>query len=151
MEKSHLELRIAVWNKLKKIDFPAAYKVADGANITYKLVHRTGMSSPLAQDNYKKIISEKKETQILYTINSDKVRPKELTKAEIKEFEKFLADIKADERREIVGTDIVAYASPDGPETLTTNFQTREAQVHLRLLKKLPRKTLLAHLLMFLQ
>lgn len=140
MEKSHLELRIAVWNKLKKIDFPAAYKVADGANITYKLVHRTGMSSPLAQDNYKKIISEKKETQILYTINSDKVRPKELTKAEIKEFEKFLADIKADERREIVGTDIVAYASPDGPETLNNKLSDKRSSSALKAFEKITKK-----------
>lgn len=85
MEKSHLELRVAVWNKLKKYDFPAPYKLADGANITYKLVHTEGVTA-IAPNNYQKIIREQKETQILYTINSHVVRPKELTKAEIKEF-----------------------------------------------------------------
>lgn len=126
MEKSHLELRVAVWNKLKKIDFPAPYKVADGANITYKLVHMSGIGA-YAEDNYKKIISEKKETQILYSINSDVVRPKELTKQEIKEFEKFLVNIKNDERREIVETNIVAYASPDGPVTLNNKLSDKRS------------------------
>ena len=139
MEKSHLELRVAVWNNLKKIDFPAPYKVADGANITYKLVHQHGLAA-YTQDNYKKIISEKKETQILYTINSHKVRPKELTKQEIKEFEKFLADIKADERREIVETNIVAYASPDGPEKLNSKLSDKRSETAKAAFDKITKK-----------
>lgn len=139
MEKSHLELRVAVWNNLKKIDFPAPYKVADGANITYKLVHQSGTTA-YAQDNYKKIISEKKETQILYTINSHAVRPKELTKQEIKEFEKFLSDIKADDRREIVETNIVAYASPDGPEKLNTKLSDKRSETAKAAFDKITKK-----------
>ncbi|MDZ4058795.1 MAG: hypothetical protein U1D64_02005, partial [Bacteroidales bacterium] len=127
MEKSHLELRVAVWNKLKKYDFPAPYKLADGANITYKLVHTDGETA-IAPNDYQKIIREKKETQILYTINSPVVRPKELTKAEIKEFEKFLANIEKDERREVKSTDIVAYASPDGPITLNTKLSDKRGE-----------------------
>lgn len=127
MEKSRLELRISVWNKLKKIDFPAPFKVADGANITYKLVHQTGLTA-LATDNYKKVLTEKKETQILYKINSSDVRTKELSKQEIKDFEKFLADIKKDEKREITNTQIVAYASPDGPETLNNKLSDKRSE-----------------------
>lgn len=127
MEKSRLELRISVWNKLKKIDFPAPFKVADGANITYKLVHKTGLTA-LATDNYKKVLTEKKETQILYKINSSDVRTKELSKQEIKDFEKFLADIKKDEKREITNTQIVAYASPDGPETLNNKLSDKRSE-----------------------
>jgi outer membrane protein OmpA-like peptidoglycan-associated protein len=140
MEKSHLELRIAVWNDLKKIDFPSPYKVADGANITYKLVHGYG-STAYTEDNYKKIISEKKETQILYTINSHVVRPKELTKQEIKEFEKFLASIKEDERREIVETNIVAYASPDGPEKLNNKLSDKRSETAKAAFDKITKKT----------
>lgn len=127
MEKSRLELRVAVWNKLRKYDYPAPYKLADGANITYKLVHTDGVSV-LAPNDYQKVISEKKETQILYTINSHVVRPKELTKAEIKEFEQFLAQIEKDERREVKSTDIVAYASPDGPTTLNAKLSDKRGE-----------------------
>ncbi|MFA6770187.1 MAG: hypothetical protein WCR71_03345 [Bacteroidales bacterium] len=127
MEKSHLELRVAVWNKLKKYDFPAPYKLADGANITYKLVG-TGGASAIAPNEYQKVIREKKETQILYTINSHIVRPKELTKTEIKEFEDFLIKIENDERRQVKSTDIVAYASPDGPLTLNTNLSGKRGE-----------------------
>ncbi|NTU95050.1 MAG: hypothetical protein HGA83_02615 [Bacteroidales bacterium] len=127
MEKSRLELRISVWNKLKKIDFPAPFKVADGANITYKLVHQTGLTA-LATDNYKKVLTEKKETQILYKINSSDVHTKELSKQEIKDFEKFLANIKKDEKREITNTQIVAYASPDGPEALNNKLSDKRSE-----------------------
>lgn len=127
MEKSHLELRVAVWNKLKKYDFPAPYKLADGANITYKLVHTEGVTA-IAPNNYQKIIREQKETQILYTINSHVVRPKELTKVEIKEFQDFLAKIEKDERRKVAGTDIVAYASPDGPTTLNSKLSDKRGE-----------------------
>jgi len=127
MEKSHLELRVAVWNKLKKYDFPAPYKLADGANITYKLVNTEGLTS-IMPNNYQKIISEKKETQILYTINSPVVRRKELTKTEIKEFEQFLEQIEKDGRREVKSTDIVAYASPDGPTTLNSKLSDKRGE-----------------------
>lgn len=127
MEKSHLELRVAVWNKEKRYDFPAPYKLADGANTTYKLVHAEGETA-ITSNNYKKILTEKKETQILYTINSHAVRPKELTKAEIKEFEQFLADIEKDERRTVKSTDIVAYASPDGPTTLNSKLSDKRGE-----------------------
>lgn len=127
MEKSHLELRVAVWNKLKKYDFPAPYKLADGANITYKLVGTSGVTA-IAPNNYKKVIQEQKETQILYTINSPVVRRKELTKSEIKEFQEFLAQIEKDERRQVKSTDIVAYASPDGPTTLNSKLSSKRGE-----------------------
>ncbi len=113
MEQSHLELRVTVWNKNKKYPFPAPYKLADGANTTYKLMHAQG-EVELAPHKYQKVISEKKEAQILYKINDAKVNKKELTKQDIKEFEAFLAFVDKDQKRAVKSTDIVAYASPDG-------------------------------------
>jgi outer membrane protein OmpA-like peptidoglycan-associated protein len=127
MEKSHLELRVAVWNKLKKYDFPAPYKLADGANFTYKMVSTKGMTA-IAPDQYQKVIRETKESQILYTINSSYVRPQELTKEEIKEFKEFLARMKEDERREVKSTNIVAYASPDGPTTFNSKLSDKRGE-----------------------
>jgi hypothetical protein len=121
MEKSRLELRVAVWNKLKKTDFPVSYRLADGANITYKLVNAAGYTA-IAPNQYQKVIREQKETQIMYLVNKSDVRNSELTKAEIKEFEQFLAAIDKDERRVVNKTDIIAYASPEGPIDLNTKL-----------------------------
>ncbi len=139
MEASHLEIRVSVWNKDKKIDFPAPYKLADGANITYKLVHTSGTTALTSYD-YKKVIAEKKETQILYKINSSVVRPKELTKAEIKEFEKFLASVEADSRREVKSTNIVAYASPDGSMDINSKLSDKRGETAKNAFDKITKK-----------
>jgi outer membrane protein OmpA-like peptidoglycan-associated protein len=139
MEQSHLEIRVAVWNKEKKIDFPAPYKLADGANITYKLAHVTG-TTELASYDYKKIIAEKKETQILYKINSSVVRPKELTSDEVKEFEKFLADVEKDSRREVKSTNIVAYASPDGSMDINSKLSDKRGETAKEAFDKITKK-----------
>lgn len=143
MEQSHLELRVAVWNKQKKIEFPSAFKLADGANITYKLVHSAGTTA-LAPYDYKKILSEKKETQILYEINSSVVRPKELTKEEIKEFKNFLAEVEKDNRREIKSTNIVAYASPDGSIDLNSKLSDKRGETAKKAFDKITKKAPIA-------
>ncbi len=144
MEKSHLELRVAVWSGAKRFDFPSPYKLADGANTTYKLVETEGVPT-IASNDYKKILNEKKEAQILYTINSHVVRPKELTKEEIKEFERFIANIEKDERRNVTSTNIVAYASPDGPLSLNTKLSGKRGETAKtafdKITKKLPAGT----------
>lgn len=143
MEQSHLELRVAVWNKQKKIEFPSVLKLADGANITYKLVHSAGTTA-LAPYDYKKILSEKKETQILYEINSSVVRPKELTKEEIKEFKNFLAEVEKDNRREIKSTNIVAYASPDGPIDMNSKLSDKRGETAKKAFDKITEKAPIA-------
>ena len=114
MEKSYLELRGTVKYKSKSTDLPTK-KVADGANTTYMLVCKKGKLD-LKADNYQEIIKQTAEGQILYTINSSYVRGKELKSQSIKDFQAALEEIKANERKNIVSTDVVAYASPDGKE-----------------------------------
>ena len=127
MENSHLELRMTVIHKDKRIPFTAPYKVADGANATYMLVKTNGTLA-YAPDAYQAIIPEQNEAQILYLINSATVRPSQLKSDEIKDFQEFLKNIKADERREIVSTDIIAYASPDGKEDFNAKLSERRAK-----------------------
>lgn len=127
MENSHLELRMTVIHKDKRIPFTAPYKVADGANTTYMLVKTNG-SLAYAPDAYQAIISEQNEAQILYLINSATVRPSQLKSDEIKAFQEFLTNLKADERRELVSTDIIAYASPDGKEDFNAELSERRAK-----------------------
>ncbi len=114
MEKCYLELRGVVKYKSKSIDLPAK-KVADGANTTYMLVCQKGKVDYKA-DGYLEIIKQTAEGQILYNINSSVVRNNQLKSQSIKDFQAALDEIKANERKTLVGTDIVAYASPDGKE-----------------------------------
>ena len=114
MEKCHLELRGTVRYKANSTDLPTK-KVADGANTTYMLVCKKGKLD-LKADNYQEIIKQTAEGQILYTINSSTVRNKELKSQSVKDFQAALDEIKANERKNLVSTDVVAYASPDGKE-----------------------------------
>ena len=127
VEKSHLELRMTVLHKGKRIPFTAPYKVADGANTTYMLVKTDGTLA-YAPDAYQAVIPEQNEAQILYLINSATVRPSQLKTDEIKAFQDFLTALKSDERRELVSTDIVAYASPDGKEDFNAKLSERRAK-----------------------
>ena len=114
MEKCYLELRGVVKYKDKKTDVPSK-KVADGANTTYMLVCKKG-ALDLKADNYQEVIKQTAEGQILYTINSSTVRNNQYKSQSIKDFQAALDEIKANERKTLVGTDVVAYASPDGKE-----------------------------------
>ena len=120
---------------------PVAYKIADGANITYKWVELHG-EPVLMPDNYQKIIKEAEEANIMYAKNSAQVRARELTKSEIKEFQEFLKNLPADERRSIKGTDIIAYASPEGPidfnEKLSENRMKSAEKAFGKITSKLP-------------
>lgn len=114
MENCYLELRGVVSHKSTSTNVPTK-KVADGAIVTYMLVNQDGKLDMKA-DNYNEIIKETAEGQILYQINSANVRNSELKSASIKEYQETLSEVLADDRKTIVSTDIIAYASPDGKE-----------------------------------
>ena len=115
MEKSHLELRgVVKFGKGKSADVPSK-KVADGANTTYMLVCKKG-ALDLKADNYLEVIKQTAEGQILYNINSSTVRNNQYKSQSIKDFQAALEEIKANERKTLVSTDVVAYASPYGKE-----------------------------------
>ena len=114
MEKCYLELRGTVKYKAKSADLPSK-KVADGANTTYMLVCQKGKVDYKA-DGYQEVIKQTAEGQILYQINSSNVRNNELKGQSVKDFQAALDEILANERKTLVSTDVVAYASPDGKE-----------------------------------
>ena len=114
MEKCYLELRGTVKYKTASTNLPSK-KVADGANTTYMLVCQKGRVDFKA-DNYQDVINQTAEGQILYNINSAEVRNNQLSSKSIKDFQAAIDAIKANERMNIVSTDVVAYASPDGEE-----------------------------------
>ncbi len=126
MEASHLELRGVVKHKNKTWNLPVK-KVADGCNTTYMLVEAGG-NVPFKTDNYQEVIRETAEGQILYSIGSAEVAGKELSNESIKNFQAALDEISKNERKTLVGTEVVAYASPDGGKDLNAKLSDRRSE-----------------------
>ena len=125
MEQCYLELRGRAVYKGRFAYLPSR-KVADGANTTYMLVKQEGLL-PYKADNYQEVISMTEEGQILYTINSSDVRSSQLSSQSIRDFQAALDEIAANERKTLAGTEIVAYASPDGGQRLNNTLSERRA------------------------
>ena len=128
MENCHLELRGVVKYKADKTDLPTK-KVADGANTTYMLVKKDAKAAvDFKADNYQETIPMPVEGQSLYTINSANVRNSEIKSQSIKDFQAALDEIAANERKTLTGTEVVAYASPDGGEELNAKLSDNRAK-----------------------
>jgi len=138
MEKSHLELRGVARKGDKFVNLPVK-KVADGVNTTYMLVKRDGFVTPKA-DAYQEVISSTAEGQIKYLVNSADVRNSELKGKSVKDFLAAIDQINADERTTIKGTEILAYASPEGPENKNNELADKRSASADKALKEMGKK-----------
>jgi len=129
MEKCYLELRGVAKVKAKSANLPTK-KVADGANTTYMLVGDPATAGEVSYkaDNYQPIIEQTEEGQILYKINKSDVQKKELKSESVKNFQKALDNIKANDRQTLKSTQVVAYASPDGGEKLNAKLSDKRSE-----------------------
>lgn len=125
MEKSVLELRSTAFFKGEKIEIPVV-KVADGVNTTYQLADLQGVYS-LKEDGYQNIIHQSTEGQILYDVNSASVKSSELKSASVKALKETLKETKENERAKVTGTRIIAYASPEGGQSLNAKLSDKRA------------------------
>ena len=139
MEKSELVGRAKVYYKGNEYVYPADIKIADGANCTYMLADTDGSYHYMA-DGYQEVIPETAEAQIMYLINSSDVRNSELKSADVKDFQEALKALAADERREVKGTEIVAYASPDGPDALNNRLSANREKSASKAFDKVTKK-----------
>ena len=126
MENCYLELRGVAKQGKDSVELPSK-KAADGAITTYMLVCKKGKAD-LKADGYQEVIPQTAEGQILYTINSANVRSKELKSESIKNFQAAIDEINANERKTLKGTEVVAYASPDGGEELNRKLSDNRAK-----------------------
>ena len=138
MEKCYLELRGVVKHKKKAIDLPTK-KVADGANTTYMLICKKG-NLPLKADNYQELIKQTEEGQVLYQVNSSVVRNSETKSQSVKDFLAAVEAVKAHERKTLVSTDVVAYASPEGTEEFNNKLSTNRSKSAEKAFNKLTKK-----------
>ena len=139
MEKCQLIARAKVIYNGNEYAFPSDIKIADGANTTYMLVNEKG-SYDFMPDGYKEVIDEQQEAQILYLINSAEVRNSELKSDDIKAFQEALKNLAADSRREVKGTEILAYASPDGAEALNNKLSSNREKSAQKAFDKVTKK-----------
>ena len=138
MENSYLELRGVVKHKKKSIDLPVK-KVADGANTTYMLICKKA-NLPLKADNYQEIIKQTEEGQVLYQINSSVVRNNQTKSQSVKDFLAAVEAVKANERKTLVSTDVVAYASPDGKEDQNAKLSDNRSKSAEKAFNKITKK-----------
>ena len=138
MENCYLELRGVVSHKKDQIDLPTK-KVADGANTTYMLICKKA-NLPLKADNYQEIIKQTEEGQVLYQINSSVVRNSETKSQSVKDFLAAVEAVKAHERKTLVSTDVVAYASPDGKEDQNAKLSDNRSKSAEKAFNKITKK-----------
>ena len=125
MELCHLELRPVIVFGEQKINVPAI-KVADGCNSTYMLAVAAG-EMDRKSDGFQLITNHTTETSILFDVNSDYVKNNATNNTAVSLYKSYLKDLKQDERYRITGTEIVAYASPEGGVKLNQDLSERRA------------------------
>ena len=91
-------------------------------------------------DGYQEIIKQTAEGQILYQINSANVRNSELKSDSVNDFLAALEEIKANERKNLVSTDVVAYASPDGKEDQNAKLSDNRSKSAEKAFNKVTKK-----------
>jgi tetratricopeptide (TPR) repeat protein len=104
----------------KSIDLPAV-KIADGIVTTPLLVQNNPKAIAFG-DNFKRIVPEEYVADIHYIINRYDVRNSELKGEDIAGMNKFIADANKNERVNMKGIEVSAYASPDGELDLNTKL-----------------------------
>ena len=96
-------------------------KVADGIKATAGLVSKKAELLSFS-DNFKQIVPESYEADIKYVINRADVRKSEMGKEEMKGLNETIKAANENERLDMKGIEISAYASPDGEIDLNTKL-----------------------------
>jgi len=117
----------------KQVALPPV-KIADGIVATPLLV-KVNPKPILFGDKFKRIVPKTYEADIHYVINRHDVRGSELKEEDIEGMKEFLVMANENERVEMKGIGISAYASPDGTEELNTKLAGNRESSASRYLK----------------
>jgi hypothetical protein len=126
MKVATLEVRPTLIVKGQRLQFPKDIKAADGVLATYKLAEIEAAPA-ICEDSYTKSVEESKEAEIKFIINQAVVRNTELSKADVKALEKFVADALKG-KQNVKELRISSYASPDGAESLNEKLSTNRGK-----------------------
>lgn len=125
MEQCRLELRPTIIYGDKKLTL-SPIKVADGCNATYRLVQVSG-EYEYKPDGYERVTHHSTETSILFDVNSSLVKSNTHNRNAVSVYKSYLSDIKEDDRYKVTGTQIVAYASPEGGQKYNAELSDKRA------------------------
>jgi len=126
MLRSELYFNVQAAIKDKTADL-GEVKLADGIIATPQLVYKNPKVL-FFSDHYKQIVPKSYEADIKYVINRADVRRKEMAKEEIAELNEVIKKTDENERLELKGLEISAYASPDGELDLNTKLAGKRQQ-----------------------
>ena len=124
-EKARLELRSVIHFKDKNYDVDPV-KVADGCIATYQLASAGGLKE-VKPDGYQAVLQRTTEGRILYDVNSDRVNKDQFETNSMVNYKNSLDYLQTDERTTIKGTQIVAYASPEGGKDYNAELSDKRA------------------------
>lgn len=137
MRRSELVVNITASRGAKSLDFDPI-KIADGVIATSTLVanfpkpilgvrreaNNTGKYDPNI-DPFQRIVPDEMMADILYLINRANLRNEELTKEDIVEYFKYTQKANEEDRIDLRGIEVSAYASPDGSIDFNTELAAR--------------------------
>jgi tetratricopeptide (TPR) repeat protein len=126
MMKSELYVSVSAAIKDKTADL-GEVKLADGIIVTPLLV-QNNPKVILFDNNFKQIVPESYEADIKYVINRADVRTSEMKKDEIAGLNETLKATSENERLDLKGIEISAYASPDGELDLNTKLADKRQE-----------------------
>lgn len=126
MRKSELVLRVRAFKDEKKEVYFDDMKVADGVIATSTYVLK--MAQPIIMpDKYQRIVAETKTADLMFLINRANIRSSQMKSDDMKALKEFVKLVQATENLEFTGTEISAYASPDGALDLNTKLSEKRA------------------------
>jgi Flp pilus assembly protein TadD len=137
MRRSELLVNITASKGAKSLDFNPI-KIADGVIATSTMVanvpkaipgvrreaNNTGKYDPNI-DPFQRIVPDEMMADILYLINRANLRNEELTKQDIVEYFKYTQKANEEERIDLRGVEVSAYASPDGSIDFNTELAAK--------------------------
>ena len=120
MKMSELYVDVSAAIKTKTADL-GEVKLADGIIVTPLLV-QNNPKVILFDNSFKQIVPESYQADIKYVINRADVRRSEMSKEEIAGLNETLKAANENERLQLKGIEVSAYASPDGELDLNTKL-----------------------------
>ena len=143
METSDLMLRVSGSQGKKTKDFePMA--LVKGVRTTPYLMQNDDKVI-LAKDNFVRITNHEEFAVLNYLINSSTVRSSELRDDDWKALQNFIKTVAANDRLELTGAVLEAYASPDGELSLNEDLANDRASSAHKALGKVIKKNKIEH------
>ena len=105
----------------------AAIPVASGVSTVQNLA-KLSQGLVVMADNFKRVTTISKEADIMYLINSSRVRNAQLSSEQIKMFEDFVTENADKDRVALGGIYAKGYASPDGPVKLNDKLAKQRSE-----------------------